>query len=209
MHAVDGEHSDTGILVQRSRLGEPAAFEALVDRSALRLLLFLRRNGGRALRADADEEDLLQIVVERAWTRLSEFEVRGAGTFHAWLVAMARTAISGSARRRRGGRSSMGGPQQPASSREARRLRTSTAPFRNFQTTNARSSNGTYSKRSRSGLSRPTSACQRQRRGIGCRRPSRTSMDCSRGNPEPPFRARGGNRAGCRIDPGRNRTIIR
>jgi len=94
MHAVDGEHSDTGILVQRSRLGEPAAFEALVDRSALRLLLFLRRNGGRALRADADEEDLLQIVVERAWTRLSEFEVRGAGTFHAWLVAMARTAIS-------------------------------------------------------------------------------------------------------------------
>lgn len=89
-----GDHPESSDLITRSLDGDATAFEILLHRYGTRLLLFLRRNGGRALGPDSDEEDLLQIVIQRSWQLLPDFQDRGPGSFYAWVLALARSTIS-------------------------------------------------------------------------------------------------------------------
>lgn len=75
-------------------LSDQAEFADLLGRHTVRLVLFIRRVAGRALRADYDEEDVFQTVACLAWQKLPEFEDRGPGSFYRWLATLARHAIS-------------------------------------------------------------------------------------------------------------------
>ena len=77
----------------RMLAGDDLAFAELADRHGGRLRLYIRQVAGRAIAADSDEEDLYQLVVFRAWQLRESFVPRGPGSFHSWLVAMARNVI--------------------------------------------------------------------------------------------------------------------
>lgn len=81
-------------LVQLARSGDHEAFARLVDPLSVRLCLLIRRLGNGVLGPDQDAEDLLQVVLARAWNLLPSFEQRGVGSFHGWLVSLARGALS-------------------------------------------------------------------------------------------------------------------
>lgn len=86
---LDGD----GSLIRRMQAGDDVAFASLVSRCSIRLLAFIKRTGGAALRADCDVDDLFQIVVFDAWRLHAGFVDRGPGSFYAWLVAVARNVI--------------------------------------------------------------------------------------------------------------------
>ncbi len=87
-------HDPTAELLARARAGDGAAFAALVDPLAPRLLLFLRARAGAAVGADCAPEDLLQATLLRAWQALGAFEPRGAGALHRWLVSLAHGIVA-------------------------------------------------------------------------------------------------------------------
>src|SRR5688572_10512062 len=73
-------------LVARARLGDAAAFEALVRRHfRAAFLVALARVGERA-----EAEDVCQEALVRAWERIHE--CRDPNRFGAWLVRIARNA---------------------------------------------------------------------------------------------------------------------
>jgi RNA polymerase sigma factor (sigma-70 family) len=81
-------------LLGRAKAGDPVAYEGLIGRISVRLLLHIRRLGGRRLQADFDAEDVLQTVLARAWGLLPDFEVRdGSGDFYRWMARMAENVV--------------------------------------------------------------------------------------------------------------------
>jgi RNA polymerase sigma factor (sigma-70 family) len=81
-------------LLDAARRGDADAFARLIEPLTVRLALLIRRVGGHALGADQDDEDLLQVVLTRAWQLLPAFQPQGEGSFHRWLVALARGAVA-------------------------------------------------------------------------------------------------------------------
>ena len=81
------------VSLANARGGDAAAFQTLLEPCRLRLAAFLRRHAGRSRGGDADEDDLLQIVLAEAWRRLGGCEDRGPEAFFRWLVAIARHVI--------------------------------------------------------------------------------------------------------------------
>jgi RNA polymerase sigma factor (sigma-70 family) len=73
--------------------GDQQAFARLIDAHTIRLLLYIRRRAGTALRADFDAEDIFQQVVAKAWFLLSSFEQRHELSFHRWLIALADASV--------------------------------------------------------------------------------------------------------------------
>jgi RNA polymerase sigma factor (sigma-70 family) len=80
-------------LALRASKGNPAAFGALLERHGLQVLLFVRRFGKGALRADCSAEDMVQTVALQAWEARERFVPEGPGAFHRWLVGVARNVI--------------------------------------------------------------------------------------------------------------------
>lgn len=86
--------TDPAQLADRAARGDAEAFARLFEPLAPRVLLYLRWRGGRALAADADAEDLLQVTLATAWRTLPSFEYRGPGALYRWLVELAEGALS-------------------------------------------------------------------------------------------------------------------
>ena len=82
------------MLIERARQGDAEAFAQLVDPLTLRLVLLIRHVGRDVLGPDADDEDVMQTVLSRAWKLLPSFEPQGDESFYRWLVALARGAIA-------------------------------------------------------------------------------------------------------------------
>lgn len=78
--------------LSRAQAGDAEAFARILQPWLLRLHACVRRQLGGAARADADAEDLLQVVLMRAWELLPQFVPQGADAFYRWLVALARGA---------------------------------------------------------------------------------------------------------------------
>lgn len=74
-------------------MGDSAALTGLLHEFTPRLLLFIRRIGGQAIRADVDAEDLLQETLCRVHHHLPEFQHRGPGSFYRWIAAIARHVV--------------------------------------------------------------------------------------------------------------------
>ena len=89
---MDGDQRTA--LLAAARSGDQRAFGILIDTVTVRLSIFLRRNGGRALGADCDADDLFQETTVRAWSLLERFEDRGPDSFYRWVVALAKGIIS-------------------------------------------------------------------------------------------------------------------
>jgi RNA polymerase sigma-70 factor (ECF subfamily) len=90
---VKGTEEQRTELVQRAIGGDQAAYAELLSRDTVRLVAFIRKSGGRALRADFDADDVFQNVASTAWLNLPRFEDRGPGSFYRWLVTIAKHAI--------------------------------------------------------------------------------------------------------------------
>jgi RNA polymerase sigma-70 factor (ECF subfamily) len=91
---AEPESEPDAALVELARAGDRAAFGALHAR-------FARPVHGLLLAhvAPADADDLLQDVFLSAWRRLEQ--LREPGSFGPWLLAIARNAATGAARRAR------------------------------------------------------------------------------------------------------------
>lgn len=86
---LDPSHS----LVGRMLVGDETAFGELIKQKALQMRVIIRQIAGTAAQADCDEEDLFQIVIFRAWQLKEGFVDQGPGSFHRWMVALARNII--------------------------------------------------------------------------------------------------------------------
>lgn len=81
-------------LLERARKGDQNAFSSLVARSTVPLLVFMRKHARGAFAGDCDAEDLLQLVLSRAWIALPEATELTSSTIHRWLVSFCRSALS-------------------------------------------------------------------------------------------------------------------
>ncbi|MFG0316521.1 MAG: RNA polymerase sigma factor [Planctomycetota bacterium JB042] len=86
-------------LVRRSRDGDPAALEQLLDRAAPRIRSRVRRRLGRDLRAHVESGDVAQEVLFDAARAARRLPHRGAGAFWRWLSVVIETRIRIVARR--------------------------------------------------------------------------------------------------------------
>jgi RNA polymerase sigma-70 factor (ECF subfamily) len=82
------------LLIEQARKGDADAFARLVDPWTMRLTLLIRHVGGRVLGPDQDDEDLVQVVLARAWSLLPSFRPQGEESFYRWLAALARGAVA-------------------------------------------------------------------------------------------------------------------
>lgn len=123
-------------LVQRARIGDSAAFRAIIQRNNRRLFRIARS----ILKSDSEAEDVVQETYFRAFEHLSDF--RGESTMATWLARIAINEAQGRLRRQRptvdlavldiGGNSmseaipfpinSNSDPERMAAQREVRRL---------------------------------------------------------------------------------------
>ncbi|MCI0342381.1 MAG: sigma-70 family RNA polymerase sigma factor [Planctomycetales bacterium] len=87
------QDDEGAILAVRAAGGDAEAFDRLVTPQTTRLLLLLRRRGGRALGGDCDAEDLLQATLVRAWRLIPGLEWRGPHAFYGWLAAIAEGVV--------------------------------------------------------------------------------------------------------------------
>jgi RNA polymerase sigma factor (sigma-70 family) len=85
---------ESELLLSQARAGDQLAFEALLERHAVRLRLYLKRRGGDTVRGDFGVDDLFQVTSVSAWSHLSRFRYRGPGSFHRWLLVHGRGAIN-------------------------------------------------------------------------------------------------------------------
>lgn len=90
-----GEGDEDHRLVARARLGDQAAFEALVTRHRGRLFAMIRN----MTHHEADAWDLSQEVFIKAWHALPRFEAKAR--FSTWLYRIAHNAVCDWSRRRR------------------------------------------------------------------------------------------------------------
>jgi RNA polymerase sigma-70 factor (ECF subfamily) len=78
--AVDAKKSDDLELVTRTRAGDRASFDELVNRHAAKIFRLARH----ITRNDAEAEDVLQDAFYKAYTRLDQFNADAQ--FYTWLV---------------------------------------------------------------------------------------------------------------------------
>ena len=81
-------------LVRRAQLGDRAAFDALIRRSADRLAHLVRTRMSPALRRHEDSADVVQSVLREAVADLPAFEYRGEGSFVRWLAGVVRHKVA-------------------------------------------------------------------------------------------------------------------
>lgn len=86
-------------LVHRARLGDDAAFAALVERHADRLKERIRRRLSPAVRRKISASDIMQEAYLVAHRRLEEYEDRGEGSFGRWLARIVEHKALHAARR--------------------------------------------------------------------------------------------------------------
>jgi RNA polymerase sigma-70 factor (ECF subfamily) len=80
---VDSRKADDLELVSRTRAGDRAAFDELVNRHAAKVFRLARH----ITRNDAEAEDVLQDAFYKAYTRLDQFNAEAQ--FYTWLVRIA------------------------------------------------------------------------------------------------------------------------
>lgn len=86
-----GEGGDTRQLFERARAGAPGAADAFYERCARKLLPIIRLRLGRTLRSELESRDILQAVLAKSFTRLSQ--VQDSAAVMAWLARMAENEI--------------------------------------------------------------------------------------------------------------------
>jgi RNA polymerase sigma-70 factor (ECF subfamily) len=89
-----GDGDDLGLLVERARAGDGAAFERLVEPRLARLLLRVELRLPAWLAARTDGADLVQETLLAAHQGLARLEVRGPLAFDAWLFRLADRVVS-------------------------------------------------------------------------------------------------------------------
>ncbi|MEP6915590.1 MAG: sigma-70 family RNA polymerase sigma factor [Acidobacteriota bacterium] len=80
-------------LVKRAQAGSAPALEALYERSAGRLLAYIRLRMGAELRTRLESRDILQATLLKSLEHLPEFEGAHSGSLIAWLAAIAEHEI--------------------------------------------------------------------------------------------------------------------
>src|SRR6478672_3718177 len=84
-------HEETIRLFERAQQGSSEALDALYRRCAGKLLPLIRLKMGRALRAEIESRDILQAVLLKSLTRLTQ--VRDPAAVMGWLSRMAENEI--------------------------------------------------------------------------------------------------------------------
>jgi RNA polymerase sigma-70 factor (subfamily 1) len=88
----------TADFVQRLRCGDREAFDVLTGSHERRLLSLIRLRLGDAIRTRLDPEDVLQMVLLKAYQALPGLEWRGEAGFVAWLTTIAENVCTDSLR---------------------------------------------------------------------------------------------------------------
>ena len=83
----------TGNLVRKAKLGDRAAFDALVERHRARLEAFIDPRLGRQLRPKIGVEDVLQDTFLRAFRSLDRFSMKDEESLCRWLCGIAEHVI--------------------------------------------------------------------------------------------------------------------
>ena len=84
---------ETAVLLREARAGSPEAVEQLYERTAPRLLAFIRLRLGRTLRARLESRDILQATLLRSFERLGQLEADDPAALMAWLMRIAENEI--------------------------------------------------------------------------------------------------------------------
>lgn len=80
-------------LIVQARAGSPEALNVLYDRSAARLLAFIRLRLGPDLRQRLESRDILQAAMLRSLERITQFEGHETRSWMSWLVRIAENEI--------------------------------------------------------------------------------------------------------------------
>ena len=83
----------TGDLLQQARAGSPEALNRLYERSARRLLAFIRLRLGNDLRTRLESRDILQAALLKSLNHLEDFKGDEARSWMAWLARIAEREI--------------------------------------------------------------------------------------------------------------------
>lgn len=94
--------TDLEALILRAQGGDEAAWASLVERQAPGLRRRIRARLGPVVRRRIAESDVMQETWIIATRQLQDFEFQGAGSFQAWLGAIADNAARGLLRRHAG-----------------------------------------------------------------------------------------------------------
>lgn len=81
-------------LIERARAGDRDAFESLFSKYRRRLAVLIHYKLSPELRRFADEDDILQETLLRAFSALSEFDYRGPGSFLGWSARIAGNVLA-------------------------------------------------------------------------------------------------------------------
>jgi RNA polymerase sigma-70 factor (ECF subfamily) len=84
---------DSTDLLQRAREGSAEALNLLYERSAARLLGYIRVRLGRELRARVESRDILQATLLKSVKQLEAFRGQDPRAFQAWLARIAEHEI--------------------------------------------------------------------------------------------------------------------
>lgn len=84
---------ETTVLLRQARAGSAEAVERLYERTAPRLLAFIRLRLGRTLRARLESRDVLQATLLRSFERLGQLEADDPAALMAWLMRIAENEI--------------------------------------------------------------------------------------------------------------------
>ncbi len=84
---------ETAVLLREARAGSAEAVERLYERTAPRLLAFIRLRLGRTLRARLESRDILQATLLRSFERLGQLEADEPAALMAWLMRIAENEI--------------------------------------------------------------------------------------------------------------------
>jgi len=84
---------ETAVLLRQARAGSAEAVERLYERTAPRLLAFIRLRLGRTLRGRLESRDILQATLLRSFERLGQLEADSPAALMAWLMRIAEHEI--------------------------------------------------------------------------------------------------------------------
>ena len=101
MEACVVNSESTRVLVERSKAGERAAFDLLIERHRSDLQVALVASVEPRLRDVLGLDELMQEAIVGAYTSLGRFEWRGEGSFAAWLRQIARNVVLAAIRKSR------------------------------------------------------------------------------------------------------------
>ncbi|HSC27100.1 MAG TPA: sigma-70 family RNA polymerase sigma factor [Vicinamibacterales bacterium] len=80
--------------IRAAQEGSPTAIEQLYERSAPKLLAYIRLRMGRSLRSRLESRDILQAAMLKSFERLDEFRGTHTGSLMAWLAKIAEREIA-------------------------------------------------------------------------------------------------------------------